>query len=539
MKTQNRHDLNDVGGGTPAGLLSSRAGYCPENAALEFEGRRYTYREYDREVSAVAAGLMGLGLKHGDAGSIFLSNCPGYVFAWLGMNRIGMVTVFVNTAYKGTFLSYGIEHSESKVVFTESALLPELLALPSLPTALQLVVCLDGVPKEARERTGVRLIALQDLLASAASEAEFPEVLAEHTAAISFTSGTTGKSKGAVTPGLLSVVMGKEAAGAFGLSARDRLYTCMPLFHGMAQMTSVIASIYAGASLTLSRRFSVRQFWDEVREARATHFNLSGSMLYMLLSAPPTPRDNDHQVTRVFSAPAPADVLYRFEARYGIHLIEGYGQTEIKNVAYNPIHGRKVGSIGRPTPSTILEIHDDAGAQVPPGVIGEIVYRPRQANIMLKHYHGDPEATLANMKGLWWHTGDLGYMDEDGFLYFFDRKKDSMRRRGENISSHELEAAVALFPGIGEVAAVAVPSDVGEDEVLGVIEYAGPKPFDFEGLFHYCVRSLPRFMVPRYYRVVDSLPRTPTGKVRKVELRQEGVTSDTWDHVAAGLSVPR
>lgn len=533
----NKFESTDLGGGTPSGLLSSRAGYCPENIALEFQGKTYSYQRFDEEVSAVAAGLISLGLQHGDAGSIFMSNRPEYLFAWLGMNRAGVVTVFVNTAYKSTFLAYGIEHSESKIIFTEAQLLPELLALTPLPPTLQCIVCLDGLPEQLPVGLSVRLLSLQDLASAAAPNTTFPEVLDEHTAAISFTSGTTGKSKGAVTPGLLSVVMGKEAANAFELTSRDRLYTCMPLFHGMAQMTSVIASVYVGASLTLSAKFSVRRFWDEIRDARATKFNLIGSMLHMLLSAPPSLRDREHNVTRVFSAPAPADVLYRFEARFGIHLIEGYGQTEIKNVVYNPIKGRKVGSMGKPTASTILEVHDEKGNAVAPGVVGEIVYRPRQPNIMLKEYHRDPQATLGTMKDLWWHTGDLGSVDEDGFFYFSDRKKDSMRRRGENISSHEVEAATVIFPGIGEVAAVAARSDIGEDEVMVVFECASPAAFDFEALFRFCIQALPRYMVPRYYRVVDVLPRTANGKVRKVALREEGVTADTWDHLAAGLTV--
>lgn len=535
----NGYESSDLGGGTPSGLLKSRASFCPDNIALEFQGQAFTYADFDREVSTVAAGLMGLGMKPGDAVSIFMSNRPEYLFAWFGNNRAGMVTVFVNTAYKGAFLNYGIEHSESKVIFTEAKLLPELLSLAKLPPALKFIICLDDMLGGLPEGSNVMMLSMQDLASSAASSTQFPEVLPEHTGTISFTSGTTGKSKGAVTPNMLNVVFGKEAADAFGLSSRDRLYTCMPLFHGMAQMTAAIASVYAGATLTLSAKFSVRQFWYEVRDAQATIFNLVGSMLYMLLSQPPSPRDRDHKVIRVFSAPAPTDVLYRFESRFGLQLIEGYGQTEIKNVLYNPLHGRKVGSMGKPTPSTILEIHDETGAKVPAGVIGEIVYRPRQPNIMLKEYFRDPEATLANIKGLWWHTGDLGSMDEEGFFYFSDRKKDSMRRRGENISSYELESAAALFPGIGEVAAVATRSDVGEDDVMVVFTSASAQDFDFEALFQHCVTALPRYMVPRYYRIVPSLPRTANGKVRKVELRETGVTPDTWDHIAAGLTVPR
>ena len=535
----NKNESNDLGGGSPSGLLRSRSGYCPENVALEFLGTTFTYKRFDAEVSAVAAGLLGLGLTPGDAASIFMSNRPEYLFTWFGINRAGMVTVFANTAYKGTFLGYGIEHSESKIIFTEAKLLPEVLALAPPPPGLRFIVCLDELPPELPHGQGARVMSLQELVSAAAADTQFPQVLPAHSGTISFTSGTTGKSKGAVTPNMLNVVFGKEAAQAFGLTTRDRLYTCMPLFHGMAQMTSVIASIYVGATLVISPAFSVRRFWDEIRESRATEFNLVGSMLYMLLSAPPGPRDREHSVTRAFAAPAPADVLYRFEARFGLQLIEGYGQTEIKNVLYNPVNARKVGSMGKPTASTILEVHDDNGDQVAPGVTGEIVYRPRLANIMLKEYYRDPDATLANMRGLWWHTGDLGYVDGDGFFYFIGRKKDSLRRRGENVSSHELESVAAQFAGLGEVAAVAMRSDVGEDEIMIVFECDKPADFDFQALFKHCVVSMPRYMVPRYYRNVAALPRTANGKVRKVELREAGITPDTWDHVAAGLVVPR
>ncbi len=158
---------------------------------------------------------------------------------------------------------------------------------------------------------------------------------------------------------------------------------------------------------------------------------------------------------------------------------------------------------------------------------------------MLMGYHKEPEKTLAQMRGLWWHTGDMGSMDSDGYFYFFDRTADRLRRRGENISSMEVEGVLAAYPGVQEAAAIAAPSDVGEDEVLAVLEVADPATFDFPALFTYCCAGMPRFMVPRYFRLVPSLPRTPTGKVRKTALRDEGITSDTWDHVQAGLTVPR
>jgi crotonobetaine/carnitine-CoA ligase len=524
----NRHDMQELGGGTLGGLLAARAAVAPDNPALVFAGQIHTYRDLNAAASKAAAGLMALGFQPGDVVAVCTGNRPEHLFAWFGCVRAGLVYHAVNTAYKGTLLQHVLGHSESKVLVIEQALAASLLTLDAMPPALRTVVFLDGVPA-GFPANGLAVLSWEEMLAGGDGAVPFPLIAAHDVARIGYTSGTTGKSKGVVSPHLQSLVMARESAAAFGISARDRMYTCMPLFHGMAQVTTCLTALYAGATILLSPKFSVSRFWDEIRATQATQFNCLGSMLHMLLSAPPSPKDREHAVTRVFAAPAPPEVLYRFEARYGVQLIEGYGQTEIKNVLYNPLHGRKVGSMGRPTATSIMEIHDENGNALPPGYVGEIVYRPKIGNIMLKHYLKEPEKTLANMVGLWWHTGDLGSMDADGFFYFFDRKTDSLRRRGENISSQELEGMLVAFPGVLEAAVVATPSEVGESEVLAVLEVADAATFDVRVLHEHCVAKLPRFMVPRYFRITAAFPRTPTGKVRKIALREHGLTADTWD----------
>jgi crotonobetaine/carnitine-CoA ligase len=524
----NRHDLQDLGGGTLGGLLAARSAVAPENPVLVFAGTTYSYREVDAAATSAAFGLIALGLQPGDVAAIFTLNRPEHLFAWFGSARAGLTYLAVNAGYKGALLQHILEHSGSKVLILEAALADALLTLDATPQTLRTIVFLDGIPAEFPCR-GLTVMSWQEMLAGGSEDGTFPVIAPHDTGRIGYTSGTTGKSKGVVSPHLQSLVMARESATAFGISARDRMYTCMPLFHGMAQVTTCLTALYAGATILLSPKFSVSRLWDELRDTGATQFNCLGSMLHMLLSAPPSPRDRDHAVTRVFAAPAPPEVLYRFEARFGVQLIEGYGQTEIKNVLYNPLSGRKIGSLGRPTASTILEIHDDNGNALPPGQVGEIVYRPRIGNIMLKHYLKEPEKTLANMAGLWWHTGDLGSMDADGFFYFFDRKTDSLRRRGENISSQELEGMLMGYPCVIEAAVVATPSEVGENEVLAVLQVSDTTAFDIPGLHRHCMATMPRFMVPRFYRVTAAFPRTPTGKVRKIALREEGVTADTWD----------
>lgn len=534
----NRHDLQDLGGGTMGGLIAARAAHAPDNVALVFNGEETTYSELDQRATEAGAGLMGLGVAKGDVLGIFMTNRPEYLFACYGASRAGSVQVPVNTAYKGPFLKYTLEHSAATILITEARLGDLLLTMGELPAGLRTIIYVDGIPANIPSGD-VQVFSWEEMLAKGSNDPQFPTLLPSDACAIGFTSGTTGKSKGVVAPHLQGLVMARESAQAFELTPRDRLYTCMPLFHGMAQVTTCAAAIYAGAAIILSPRFSVSNLWDEVRASGATQFNALGSMLHMLLSAAPSPLDREHKVTRIFAAPAPADVLYRFESRFQVHVLEGYGQTEIKNVIYNPLRGRRIGSMGKPTASSIIEIHDDSGRTLPAGEIGEIVYRPRMPNIMLKEYLGNPQATLESMRDLWWHTGDMGSMDDDGFIYFHDRKSDALRRRGENISSQELEVAVATFVSIHEAAAVAVRSEVGESEVMVVFESAGMEDFDFAALFQHCVEHLPRFMVPRYYRRMPVMPRTPTGKVRKVALRDEGLTGDTWDHVAHGFEVPR
>ena len=528
----------DLGGGTITGLLSSRAARTPSKPALICEDVQLSYAELDAQATAVGAGLLALGLEHGESVGVFLSNRAEYLSAYFGITRAGLVEVPINTAYKGTFLDYALDHTGVRALITESRLADALGTLPELPEALTTVVFVDEVPAGFARR-GVRALTWAQLLAEGDPQAVFPAVEPGDTAVVMLTSGTTGKSKGVVCPHLHNVVGARECAAQMATTADDRLYTCLPLFHGAAAINISLHAIYAGATIVLGKRFSASRFWDEVRRHGVTQFNALGSMLPVLLAQPPSERDRDHPAVRAFAAPAPPEVLHPFEQRFGVHIVEGYGLTEIKNVTYNPLEGRKVGSLGKPTASTILEIHDDHGNPLGPREIGEIVYRPRVDGIMFKHYHRDPEATRTSFQDGWWRTGDLGFTDEDGFFYFVDRKKDALRRRGENISSHEVETVLRAFPGVVEAAAVATPSELGEDEVLAVVEVAAAADLDLKALFEHCDRTMPHFMVPRYYRVVDQMPRTPTGKLQKGVLREEGLTGNVWDAQAAGLTPTR
>jgi crotonobetaine/carnitine-CoA ligase len=529
-------DLVDVGGGTIGGLLARRAVAVPGKTAFITPQAEVTYGELDRLATRIAASFADLGLAKGDAVAIFMRNRIEWVTTWLGTARGGFVCVPVNTAYKAAFLVHALKLTKARVVVTESLLLPVVVSeLAELPN-LEWVVLVDDASEVP---PSVTLLSYRELLDKADRPTVATSVEPADISGIALTSGTTGKSKGVVMPHYLAVVAARENVESMGTTSRDRLYTCLPMFHGAAQMNMCLHSIYAGATIVLAEKFSASRFWDEMRAHEITMFNALGSLLPILLAQPPSERDREHRVRRIFAAPAPPDVLMPFEDRFNVHIVEGYGLTEIKNVTYNPIATRKIGSIGKPTNTTELQIQGPTGAPLPVGEVGEIVYRPRAANVMFTHYVDAPEATLATMRDMWWRTGDLGYVDADGFYYFVDRQKDALRRRGENISSYEVESVLMAFDGVVEAAAVSTPSDLGEDEVLAVIETGDVAGFDFESLFHHCDRHLPHFMVPRYYRVTSSLPRTPTGKIQKAVLRAEGRVDRTWDSWEAGLRPTR
>jgi crotonobetaine/carnitine-CoA ligase len=522
------------GGGTVGGLLRARAAAAPDQVLLMTGSERYTYAEVAAITDYVAKGLLAMGYKQGDRVAILCGNGSRYIFAWLGLVSAGLVHVPVNTAYKADFLTDILQHSEARVLVAEPSMI-ENMRTASLESVESIIFTSDDVPAEANALSVSTVEGWGELIKIGMdSDVELPTVYPWDTSAIRYTSGTTGRSKGVLTPHLEDVVMADENGAALGITSEDVLYTCLPLFHGAAQMSAVVCAINAGATVALSRRFSASRFWDEIRQYEATSFIVVGSLLFMLLAQAESPDDRNHPARVAFAAPAPQHALYRFEKRFGVTLIEGYGQTETKNIVFNPRNARRPGSVGKPTPTSIVAIVDVLGNELGPGEVGEFVYRPTQPHIMLQGYYKDPQATAEASRDMWWHTGDLGYYDKDGYFYFVDRLKDALRRRGENISSSEVEAVLLAHPSVLDAAVISVTSDVAEDDLMAVLRLQEGAVVDWSEFFEFCDSKLPYFMVPRYFRVVEDMPYTPNGKIRKVELREAGLTHDTWDSFAHG-----
>src|SRR5262249_54222439 len=319
----------------------------------------------------------------------------------------------------------------------------------------------------------------------------------------------------------------------------DILYTCLPLFHVNAQVCTVLAALVFDAQVAMYEHFSASTFWEEIHRARATVFLALGAMGNILAKAPSHVADRDHQVRLAMVVPPPED-LEGFERRFGLRVVyETFGMTE--GIVSPPaiVEPRRPGCCGRPTAETEVRIMDDDDNALGPRQTGEIVIRPREPYTMMSGYYGMPEATLEAFRNLWFHTGDLGWMDEDGFLYFVGRKKEAIRRRGENISAFEVECIVNQHESVLESAAIPVPSDLGEDDLKIIVVLKEGEKLQPEDLIAFCESRMAYFMVPRFIEFREQLPKTPTQRVEKYKLQAEGNNAETWDREAAGYQLRR
>lgn len=530
--------LTAPGPRTLGAILSDRATQHPDREFLVTPDRTLTYGEFDTCVSSIAVGLHRLGLRKGDKLAIMLPNCPEFVALWFACARLGVIEVPINTAYKGMLLKHIITNSDSTVLVVDETLLERFEN-----DAVGFAAVTHTVVRTADESSPVRetSIPTSPFTELAGDPAALPsvEIAPTDTMAILYSSGTTGPSKGIVTSHNYFWHSGARAVTNRSIDPTERLYTCLPLFHANAQLVTTMPTLTAGATLIVDDRFSASQFWARLKHFGATRFAYIGGMIPILMKQPPSPADRDHSVHSATGGAAPKDQHRAFEERFGLTILEGYGQTENCIALTNPIDAPRVGSLGKAICGYDLELVDDDDTILGPNMTGELVFRPQLPSIMMDGYYKMPEETLKASRNLWFHTGDLMWKDEDGYFYFVDRKKDSIRRRGENISAHEVEMVVNSHPDVLESAAVAVPSDVGEDEVMVSVIPVDPATFDPLELIKHCEELMPYFSVPRYVDVRTEFPKTPTHRVEKYKLRSEGVRAQTWDREASGYVLQR
>jgi carnitine-CoA ligase len=534
-----------------AEVLKRRAAEHPDRDYLKFADAPWvSYGEINARSNRIANALIARGVAPGESVSVMLPNCEEFIPVWFGILKAGAVMSSINTAYKGDFLSWTINLVESRLLVISDEYLDRLdLIKAELPVLERVVVWGSGKPEGPEPALAHE--PLDALMAAPDSEPEGIAYSWTDDARIMFTSGTTGRSKGVIKQnaadyfsarGLLEVVSATAGKSVESLS-EDTFFSCLPLFHSNAQVLSGYPALVAGGRVAYVERFSSSRFWQQVIDAEATIFNSIGAVSYFIWNIPPSELDRAHKVHTCFAAPAPRDIYNEFQERFGVKFIEGYGLTETGMATYmDPTRPGVPGSMGKANPGyevTIVEPGTDR--PLPPDTPGEIVVDMKIPNIVMRAYYGMPEKTAEDFRNLKLHTGDLGRMDADGYFYFMDRVKDYIRRRGENVSSMEVEKQVSDHPGIKEAAAIGVKAGEGassEDEIMVVCIPEGDAPDPAE-LTHWLAERIPYFMVPRYIRFVKVLPKTPTERVQKVKLREEGITPDTFDREAAGITIKR
>lgn len=502
-----------------------------------FKDQVFTYMDLDRESDRVAAGLQSLGIGRGDKVAIVMDNRPEFLFLWFGLSKLGAVEVPINTAHRGDLLTYMVDKADSRLMVVQSSYLdrvePVLKNLAKLERVLVLGEPGEEMPELEKPAADYRAVLEND------GRFDEVKVLWSDPFIIMFTSGTTGPSKGSLMPHNYAIFMGKVCMECCEYTEEDCLYNTLPLFHGNAQLLSTMPALMSGARMVLAERFSASRFWPDVKKYGCTEFNYIGGILPILLKADPRPDDADNPLRVLFGGGCPPSLFDEVENRFGVTILEGYGMSEIGLPMLNTMKSRKRGTCGKPVYGCQVKLVDENGMEVGPGVPGELLLRNKEPYSMFLEYYKMPEKTVEAVQDLWFRTGDYLVMDQEGYFNFVDRKKDALRRRGENISSQEVEKVFNAHPAVLESAAIGAKSDMAEDEVMICVTLKDGQSLTPEALLDYARERMAYFMVPRYVRFMEQLPKTQTEKVLKSALRDEGVTSDTWDREKAGYKLTR
>jgi crotonobetaine/carnitine-CoA ligase len=510
---------------------------------IPHEGYTATYDQIDEDASKIALSLLSLGGRAGERVLIFAGNSHEHLLTWFGCSYAGLIDVPINTAYFGRILDHQIGLAAPRFAVVETSLAPRLIESNAAKQNISNVILIgdDGadlasVSADLRS-AGFRTASFESLMRDAAT-LDLPTCKPSDNASILFTSGTTGPSKGVLLPHA-QLHLGAETMASMTLLDENDVYLAPgPLFHGNARFVSTYPAMVVGGEIVLLRKFSASGWIDSVRENRVTVANLIGVMMDFVWKQPPSPLDNQNDLRCVVCTPTAWSIAEEFKARFDFEsLVESYGMTEVAVPILTPYgESRPKGAVGLllsdcyearladPETDEVVGSHEK----------GELLLRPRYPWTMNAGYVGMPEATVLANRNLWFHTGDAFRVDEDGWYYFIDRTNDALRRRGENISSYEVEQPILQHPSVAECAVIGVPSgiDGGEAEVLAVIVTVPGASLTAKEVWQWCEERMPAFTIPRYIRFLDGLPKTPTEKVQKITLREQGVTVGTADRWA-------
>ncbi len=516
-------------------IIRRLAASQPDEVFAVFQdGEEWSYDDLARRTWRRARGLIDLGVAPGDHVATWLPIGPAVLEAWFATNAAGAIYAPINLSYKGSLLRHALDLTGAKVLIAHAELIDRLADVDLAHLETVIVVGGQDVSSRFRQVPWAEVASDDDSCPDTVSARRPWDDMA-----LIFTSGTTGPSKGVRCSYLNHYVDSFTTVHPEWVTGADRFFLCLPMFH-CGGTKATYAMLRRGGSLAVVPEFRTGTFWDDVRSLGATTGILMGSMTSFLTKQPARDDDQDNPLRVLQTGPMPDDVA-EFSRRFDVAVYTNFAQTEMPAVVRSELNPENTKSCGRQVDPDLYEarIVDEFDQELPPGVVGELVVRHAWPWALNSGYKDMPEATARAWRNGWYHTGDGHYRDEDGSFYFVDRLTDSLRRRGENVSSMELEAAILSHEDVAEAACVAVRAEDLEDEIKAVVTLRPGAELSFEALTEFLVPLLPYFMIPRYFEVVDALPRTPSLKVEKYQLRSQGITPATWDREASGLRLRR
>lgn len=526
---QNAKLPTSVGDGpTIRGLLEQLARDHPAHVFCRHRGLCLTAGDIDARANRIANGLTAQGLRPGDRVGLMLDHHPDHVVAVFALAKAGLVRVSINAHFKGPALEHMLGHAAPQAIIADyshqAQLRPELAKTP--------ITCViwrgqPGPPSPA--------LRFENLLAHPDAAPPTHQPGWNDILAINYTSGTTGAPKGALRTDKQLRAGPVAYRPLADMRPGDVFLNWEPIYHA-GGFAILVAALMVPVTLEMLDRFSASQYWDQIRAAGATQIHFIGGILPILLKQPPGAADRTHKVRVAWGGGCPVDVWRPFEQRYGVRIHEGYGISEIANFVTINIDG-KLGAVGRPVPYYDVKLCDDAGMEVPAGETGEILIRGREPGLAFKGYFRDPTASADAMQDDWFKTGDLGRFDAEGYLYFIGRKKDSMRRRGVNISAWEVERVIGEHEAVLECALIGVPSGLGDDDLKLFVRLRPGMALEALALVKWCELRMPYFHIPRYIAFLDEFPKTPSERIRKGELSR--ALDDCFDLEKSGYALDR